>query len=60
MISPQGQYFRSSNQNNQYGATPNLNNIFIGTEGVFGIPIRSKFTITPNKAERIKSKNFVI
>ena len=48
MISPQGQYFQSSNQNNQYGATPNLNTVFVGTEGVFGIPIRVTFKIIKN------------
>lgn len=45
LISPQGQYFRSSNENNQYGATPNLNTIFVGTGGIFGLPIKAKFKI---------------
>ena len=56
MISPQGQYFQSSNQNNQYGATPNLNTIFVGTEGIFGIPIRATFKIIKNNNKEQKNK----
>ena len=51
IISSQGQYFRSSNENNQYGSTPNLNNIFLGTGGIFGLPLRTTFKIKKKKTD---------
>jgi FAD/FMN-containing dehydrogenase len=45
IVSAQGNYFRSSNQNNQYGTTPNFNTLFIGTDGMFGIPLRASFKL---------------
>ena len=57
IISPQGHYFRSSNENNQYGSTPNLNTIFLGTGGIFGLPIRTNFKLEAQipKEEVIKT-----
>ncbi len=60
LISPQGQYFRSSNQNNQYGSTPNLNTIFVGTGGIFGLPIRVNFKTEAQSLEGKSKKKFEI
>jgi FAD/FMN-containing dehydrogenase len=39
----------STNKNNSYGQIPNLNSLFIGSGGIFGIPTKANFNLQRKK-----------